>query len=231
MKKVLLSVCLLALLLPAKAQDNRGEVCNHYRPNGLSIEATASTGIFDIFAVELHQKPYLLTVGPTLYYRFNKNISLGLGTEFQASRGSRLDYNFDEYLMGIPVFASFKVNMGGQNTSPFFAARVGMIFDLNSIVEEYDYFYEGSYYDQPWGMYNYDKYRYGGIYTDLGFGLSVKRSNISLGIICSDLHFNRYHEESHYLSNGEVETTSGSSENIEPNINFYVRYSYTIPVF
>ena len=227
MKKALLSLLLVTLLLPAMAQEETQDVSRQYRPNGFSIEATASTGIFDIFAVELHQKPYLLTVGPTLYYRFNKNISLGLGTEFQASRGSRLDYNFDEYLMGIPVFASFKVNMGGQKTSPFFAARVGMIFDLNSIVEEYDYFYEGSYYDQPWGMYNYDKYRYGGIYTDLGFGLSVKRSNISIGMICSDLHFSRLHNETHYLNNGETQNTSTTTEDVEPNINLYVRYSYS----
>lgn len=201
MKKLLLSLCLMAILLSANAQNEKSEACKLYRSRGFSIEATASTGMFDVPMLVAHQMPYLLAIGPTANYRFNRYVCAGLGAEFQMARGGCVVYSeLDKFMMGVPVFANIKVNLGRRHISPFFAARAGMIFGFNDVYEN-----------------NYG-YRFQGLYTDLGFGLSVKYSNVSIGMTCSDMR-KTYQYTGNQCYGNEVVTDS--------NLNFYLRYSYS----
>lgn len=201
MKKLLLSFCLMAIMLSANAQNEKSEAYNLYRSKGFSIEATASTGMFDVPMLVAHQTPYLLAIGPTVNYRFNRYVCAGLGAEFQTTRGGRTNNpELEKFMMGVPVFANFKVNMGRGHVSPFFAARAGMIFGFNDVCK------------------NKYSYRFHGLYTDLGFGLSIKYSNVSIGMTCSDLRRNCQNADNQYSVN-ENETI--------PSLNFYLRYSYS----
>ena len=201
MKKLLLSFCLMAIMLSANAQNEKSEAYKLYRSKGFNIEATASTGMFDVPMLVAHQMPYLLAIGPTSNYRFNRYVCAGLGAEFQMARGGHTDYpEFDKFMIGVPVFANIKVNMGRGHISPFFAARAGMIFGFNDVYKN-----------------NYG-YRFHGLYTDLGFGLSIKYSNVSIGMTCSDM-LKTYQCTGVQYYGDEVETV--------PNLNFYIRYSYS----
>ena len=59
MKKLLLSLCLMAILLSANAQNEKSEAYKLYRSKGFNIEATASTGMFDVPMLVAHQMLHL----------------------------------------------------------------------------------------------------------------------------------------------------------------------------
>ena len=61
-------------------------------------------------------------------------------------------------------------------------------------------------------------YCFQGLYTDLGFRLSVKYSNVSIGMTCSDMRKTCQYTGNQYYG---IEVATVSS------LNFYLRYSYS----
>lgn len=146
-------------------------------------------------------------LGLTFDYHFTENFSIGLGAEwFGASKYGHL-------LHAIPVYADLKLNFWGKKTySPFLETRLGYSIPLSKATEYYPTNGSGFYVD----------YILSGPYLSFGLGCSMRRSNLSAGVVYS-----------HVIQPGKLkESFDFYIENlINWGTNFYIRYDYTFSPF
>ena len=150
-------------------------------------------------------------LGLAFDYHFTEYFSMGLGAEWFGV--SKYHGSYHDYLHAIPVYADLKLNFWGKkNYSPFLEAQLGYLIPLNKVTEFYPTNGDGFYVD----------YILSGPYLSLGLGCSMKRSNLSAGVVYS-----------HVIQPGKLKESFGFDIKnlINWGTNFYIRYDYTFSPF
>lgn len=171
MKKFLLSLGLVMLVFHLFAQDLKLP-SERYRPMGeIAIDAVVASSPSDLYRLFDDSEIPGFSVGALASYRFDDILRLGLGVGLSS-------WKLDEskpICYGLPVYADLRCNLGGGKVSAFWEGRVGGIICVKK--DHYERIHE--YYDEV-DLIQEDNY-VSGLLGSMGFGLSVKRSNISLG--------------------------------------------------
>lgn len=207
MKKLILSFCLiLAFVISAGAQPHRRprpyEEYYHYSNIGEArLHIAGELGIADPVAFFWHRAPRHYSIGAMGEIQVGRRLSLGLGAEFFGTR--IYDQAYPGYYNSVPVYGNIRLSSPGYGTKVFVEARVGYAIPVNTVSMGYP----TSYYETR------------GLFTGGGIGLNCFGNNISIGINAVDVR------------NYEGYTLQGL-EGRPPRIitNFYLRYSYAIPL-
>lgn len=207
MKKIILSFCLLlAFVLSAGAQP-------HHRPRPhqdyytysnigeARLHIAGELGISDPVAFFWHRAPRHYSIGAMGEIQVGRRLSLGLGAEFYGTRIN--DQSYPSYYNSVPVYGNIRLSSPGYGTKVFVEARVGYAIPVNTVSMGYP----TSYYETR------------GLFTGGGVGLNCYGSNISIGINAIDLTY-RY----------GITPTNGNTGRSGVITNFYLRYSYAIPL-
>jgi hypothetical protein len=207
MKKIILSVSLiLAFIVSAGAQPHHRprpyqDYYNYSNIGEVRLHITGELGIADLPAFFWHRAPRHYSIGILGEIQVGRRLSLGLGADFFGTRIN--DQTYPAYFNSVPVYGNIKFSSPGYGTKVFVEARVGYAIPVNIVSAGYP----TSYYETR------------GLFTGGGIGLNCFNSNISIGINAIDV---TYH-------NGFVplNESPGRSRVIT---NFYLRYSYAIPL-
>ena len=207
MKKIILSFCLLlAFVLSAGAQP-------HHRPRPhqdyytysnigeARLHIAGELGIADPIAFFWHRAPRHYSIGAMGEIQVGRRLSLGLGAEFYGTR--IYDQSYPSYYNSVPVYGNIRLSSPGYGTKVFVEARVGYAIPVNTVSMGYP----TSYYETR------------GLFTGGGVGLNCYGSNISIGINAIDLTY-RY----------GITPMNGNTGRNGVITNFYLRYSYAIPL-
>lgn len=216
-KKFLLSLGLVLLVIPLVAQDLK-EPWERYRPMGeIAIDAAIAFDPSDLYYYFGDNLIPGFSAEAVASYRFDEMFRLGLGAGFSSWR---LD-GFNHFCAGLPVYADLRCNLGEGKVSLFGEGRVGGIICLKKNHNEKVY--------EHWNgvdLIQIDKY-ISGFFGGMGFGLSVKRSNISIG--AQWVRSKRDFRESDFRMVDQqsqcIETETESSNTI--NLLGYLRYTYS----
>lgn len=177
--------------------------------SGVALQLNASAGVFHFGA------------GVVAGYRFNRRVFLGVGAEPSFSKGfiySLMTNSSGHY--SIPAFFDAKFYLSKKNITPYFNFRAGYAFPLHKEVSHMDPYINHTV-DHPDESCVCDREEtLKGIYTGIGFGLKVKRSDFSLGVVVNEMH---YH---HVFTYSDGCRTESDGFDICPN--GYFRYSYTL---
>lgn len=207
MKKLILSISLiLAFVLSAGAQPHRRprpyEEYYHYSNIGEArLHIAGELGIADPIAFFWHRAPRHYSIGAMGEIQVGRRLSLGLGAEFFGTRIN--DQTYPAYYNSVPVYGNIRLSSPGYGTKVFVEARVGYAIPVNTISMGYPTNY----------------YETRGLFTGGGVGLNCYGNNISIGINAIDVR------------NYEGYTLQGL-DGRPPRVitNFYLRYSYAIPL-
>ncbi len=176
--------------------------------SGKALQLTASTGFVHF------------GVGTVAGYRFGRRFFLGMGVEAAYTKGllySVLARSSGHY--SLQVFLDAKCYLTPKRVAPYFELRAGYAFPLHKVVKHSD-----SYANHDEALPEeavYDGVEIlRGIYTGLGFGIKVKRSDFSFGVIVNEMY---YHHTCTYEEGCHEE-----KERVDLCPNAYLRYSYTL---
>ena len=187
---------------------------NPYRPkNKFTLRVGGEIDPYSLGDLPFPPVSTHFALGLTLDYHFTENLSVGLGAEgFGVSTYGSFYANLSPTLYAIPVFADIKLNFWGKkNYSPFVEARLGYSIPLNKVTIEYP---------ENGSSVSVD-YVISGPYVGLGLGCSMKRSNLSAGVVYSHARSPESFKDSfHFLDNLLAWGT-----------NFFIRYDYTFSSF
>ena len=207
MKKIILFFSLiLAFVISAGAQP-------HYRPRPhqdfynysnigeARLHIAGELGIADPVALFWHRAPRHYSIGAMGEIQVGRRLSLGLGAEFYGTRIN--DQTYPTYYNSVPVYGNIRLSSPGYGTKVFVEARVGYAIPVNIVSMGYP----TSYYETR------------GLFTGGGIGLNCFNNNISIGINAIDVtSYNGFVPSNENLGRSRVIT------------NFYLRYSYAIPL-
>jgi len=232
MKK--LSMILLALMLMNSgfAQNNiQGEMTTKSNDSRTSLYLYGGIGCMDWFysLLSLEYNGNLMCTHYDAGILGNRQISpqwsVGLGSEFHGSKGLLSYCGFwgtpaswmDKDFLSLPVYANVRFRMGDGDVVPYFEAKLGYAFSLNTVygVWRFDvYDHTNTTYSEP-GFQGTMKA--GGLYSGLAFGVDVGRHGFVLGATCMPLRgdFIDYNTNETFLKTG-------------PMLNSFLRYSFAL---
>lgn len=217
MKKYLLSLCLAMYAIPLLAQDLKLP-SERYRPIGeIAIDAVVASDPSDLYYYFAENWVPGFSAGAVASYRFDDMFRLGLGVEFSSWRL----YYPNSAFAGMPVYADLRCNLGGGKVSPFWEGRIGGIICVKKSHEERirDYYSEID-------MTQTDRY-VSGVFVNMGFGLSIKRSNISIGAEWFR-HKQDYKLTVFHLADQQIQSIETKTEHtVYHRIACYLRYTYS----
>jgi len=141
-------------------------------------------------------------LGLMLDYHFTEYFSMGLGADW--FNASIIHSIYQDSLRAIPVFVDLKLNVWGKkNYSPFMEARLGYSIPLNVSTQHYS-------------AHGVIESIMSGPYLSLGLGCSMKHSNLSAGVVCSQIKDKVEHYYDNSLRWGKY---------------FFIRYDYNFSHF
>lgn len=187
----------------------------------MRLHLYGGTGLLDpIVCLGFHEAPFHLATGAMMEYRFNRWLSVGLGTDVHLSKGGYAggmiffpQYRFNGMTASLPVYGDVRFTIGKRYVRPFFDLRCGYAIPLNTIATS------SGHYHGLFSSYYEGKVKTGYLYYSCAFGLSFGPSEISTGYSVMGV---RGHE-----TNVETET----SRSIECQMaNFYLRYAYKFKI-
>lgn len=221
MKKCITFLALTLLMVTSISAQEEKPV---FRQKGdLTLNVNGAMGIFDLYAMTARRAPYYMSAGGTAEYRITDGIALGLGAELAASEAYNTTngiMNEGTYALSMPVFSSFKVNLwNSRRVSPFVEMRLGYAVPIKDKDESYRIWNEEGEIDQIDGSL---KAR--GLYCGGGIGLSVYRSEVTLGVNLTQYEINGVDRT--MTENGETIQESEYHFEGDPMANVYVRYTY-----
>lgn len=220
MKKIILSLgIILAIVLTANAQPGRPPRRAPYKPYryapaprpsgprfdniGLArLHINGELGIADIGGFFRHQAPKHFGVGLMAEVQTSRLFSIGLGADYYATH---TDYRYADrpYYMSLPVYANLRLTTPGYGVRFFLEARAGYAIPLNTVTV-------GN---------SYNTYQARGFFTGGGIGFNFYGNSLSIGVNAIDVRGSRGF------------TPQGPSADDRYVIsNFYLRYSYAIPL-
>lgn len=219
MKRFLLSLSLiLAITLMAEAQPYRHpQPCSsvrYYAPcpkaetpyyydniGEVRLHIAGELGIVDPVAFFWHRIPRHYSIGTMAEVQVSRRLSLGIGAEFYGTRV--YDQAYSAYFNSVPVYGNIRLSSPGYGTKFFVEARAGYAIPVNIIgIGSPTNYYEAR-----------------GFFTGGGIGFSFYGNNISFGVNAIDI--------ANY--NGVV-LMNGSPTRARVNADFYLKYSYAIPL-
>lgn len=141
-------------------------------------------------------------LGLTVDYHFTEYFSMGLGADW--FNASIIHSIYQDSLRAIPVYVDLKLNVWGKkNYSPFMEARLGYSIPLNVSTQHYS-------------AYGVIESIMSGPYLSLGLGCSMKHSNLSAGVVYSQIKEKIEHYYDNSLKWGKY---------------FFIRYDYNFSPF
>lgn len=207
MKKIILSFSLiLAFVISAGAQPHHRprphqDFYNYSNIGEARLHIAGELGIADPVALFWHRAPRHYSIGAMGEIQVGRRLSLGLGAEFYGTRIN--DQTYPAYYNSVPVYGNIRLSSPGYGTKVFVEARVGYAIPVNIVSMGYP----TSYYETR------------GLFTGGGIGLNCFNNNISIGINAIDVtSYNGFVPSNENLGRSRVIT------------NFYLRYSYAIPL-
>ena len=207
MKKIILSFSLIfAFVISAGAQPHHRprphqDFYNYSNIGEARLHIAGELGIADPVALFWHRAPRHYSIGAMGEIQVGRRLSLGLGAEFYGTRIN--DQTYPAYYNSVPVYGNIRLSSPGYGTKVFVEARVGYAIPVNIVSMGYP----TSYYETR------------GLFTGGGIGLNCFNNNISIGINAIDVtSYNGFVPSNENLGRSRVIT------------NFYLRYSYAIPL-
>lgn len=207
MKKIILSFSLiLAFVISAGAQPHHRprphqDFYNYSNIGEARLHIAGELGIADPVALFWHRAPRHYSIGAMGEIQVGRRLSLGLGAEFYGTRIN--DQTYPAYYNSVPVYGNIRLSSPGYGTKVFVEARVGYAIPVNIVSMGHP----TSYYETR------------GLFTGGGIGLNCFNNNISIGINAIDVtSYNGFVPSNENLGRSRVIT------------NFYLRYSYAIPL-
>lgn len=190
-----------------RPRPNNDVTARYYDPIGeVRLHIGGELGITDLGGLFMHEYPYHFSGGLMAEVQTGRWLSLGLGADYYATRNiNRHDIqNMDRpYFTSLPVYGNVRLTTPGHGIQLFVEARAGYAIPLNAVTLS-----------NPFRTYETR-----GLFTGGGIGLKGFGNCLSIGINAIDINnYKGFSLQSNGYGNHNIIT------------DFYIRYSYAIPL-
>lgn len=216
-KQYALLLCLLSVLEHPALSQRKNSVLTNEEAALLGYDTTMHKGM----ALQLNASAGWthFGAGAVAGYRFDRHFFLGIGVEPSYTKGwlYSLIANASGYY-SLPVFLDAKCYLTKKSVAPYFELRAGYAFPLHKVDRHID---PSNNNDMLQEQCVYDREEVQkGIYTGIGFGIKVRRSDFSIGVIVNEMYYHHLYT----YENGSQTENSG----VDLCPNAYCRYAYTL---
>lgn len=217
MKKILLTLgIILAIASVANAQWHRSRPIPRprprphfsvqYYPNAgeIRLHLAGELGISDPVGLFWHQYPQHYSVGAMVEAQAGRCLSFGLGAEYYGTKNLPGSYDDYTYLNTVPIYGNVRLSTSGRNSRLFVEARAGYAIATNQA--------EVNHPNRTIAAQ--------GLYTGAGIGFDCYGSCLSIGFNSIDVRNVKSSQSTHH-------SFADADDLIT---DFYIRYSYAIPL-